>query len=147
MKIQGRNCTLTVARDGDYYPLPYSEETVREASKGYVLPGVIGRRNREKTVITHKEIEGCFTTRLDVNVVQCLFLLFFYYEDTFDLYADRVFEKIIYKNVKCRGFELRGENREALKHIWHKFDAVIIIVCLILGAIYIYHHVKKLKNS
>ena len=115
MKIQGRNCTLTVARDGDYYPLPYSEETVREASKGYVLPGVIGRRNREKTVITHKEIEGCFTTRLDVNVVQCLFLLFFYYENTFDLYADRVFEKIIYKNAKCRGFELRGENGEALK--------------------------------
>ena len=40
-----------------------------------------------------------------------------------------------------------GENTEALKHIWHKFDAVIIIACLILGGIYIYHHVKKLKES
>jgi len=40
-----------------------------------------------------------------------------------------------------------GENTEALKHIWHKFDAVIILVCLILGGIYIYHHVKKLKES
>ena len=40
-----------------------------------------------------------------------------------------------------------GENTEALKHIWHKFDAVIIIACLILGGIYIYHHVKNLKES
>ena len=40
-----------------------------------------------------------------------------------------------------------GENTESLKHIWHKFDAVIIIACLILGGIYIYHHVKKLKES
>lgn len=40
-----------------------------------------------------------------------------------------------------------GENREALKHIWHKFDALIIITCLILGGIYIRHHIKNLKNS
>ena len=40
-----------------------------------------------------------------------------------------------------------GENREALSHIWHKFDAIIIIACLILGIIYIYHHVKNLKES
>ena len=40
-----------------------------------------------------------------------------------------------------------GENTEALKHILHKFDAVIIVACLILGGIYIYHHVKKLKES
>ena len=40
-----------------------------------------------------------------------------------------------------------GENTEALKHIWHKFDAVIILACLILGGIYIYHHIKKLKES
>ena len=48
---------------------------------------------------------------------------------------------LVYVGVKL------GENREALKHIWHKFDAVIIITCLILGGIYIYHHVKKLKES
>ena len=40
-----------------------------------------------------------------------------------------------------------GQNTEALKHIWHKFDAIIIIICLILGGIYIYHHIKKLKES
>ncbi|MBR6297878.1 MAG: DedA family protein [Candidatus Gastranaerophilales bacterium] len=40
-----------------------------------------------------------------------------------------------------------GENTDKLKHLWHKFDAVIILVCLVLGVIYIYHHVKKLKES
>lgn len=40
-----------------------------------------------------------------------------------------------------------GENTETLKHIWHKFDALIIIVCLILGAIYITKHIKHIKES
>ena len=40
-----------------------------------------------------------------------------------------------------------GQNTEALKHIWHKFDAVIILACLILGIIYIKHHFKNLKES
>ena len=66
--IQGKSCTLTVAKDGYYYPLPYSEETVRQASKGYALPGVIGIRNREKLVETGKAITGCVvTTRLEYN--------------------------------------------------------------------------------
>ena len=115
MMIQGKSCTLTVAKDGEYYPLPYSEETVRQASKGYVLPECIGKRNREKAVITHKEIEGCFITRLDYSAIQCLFLLFFYDNESFDLYADRGFEKIIYRNVNFRAFELRRINGEAFK--------------------------------
>jgi len=40
-----------------------------------------------------------------------------------------------------------GENFEALKSIWHKFDAAIIIICFILGIIYVYKHVKALKDS
>lgn len=40
-----------------------------------------------------------------------------------------------------------GENTESLKHIWHKFDALIIIACIVLASIYIYHHIKNLKNS
>lgn len=40
-----------------------------------------------------------------------------------------------------------GENMEALKSIWHKFDAVIILACLLLGGIYVYKHIKNLKNS
>lgn len=40
-----------------------------------------------------------------------------------------------------------GENTDKLKRIWHEFDAVVIIVCMILGIVYIWHHVKNLKNS
>lgn len=40
-----------------------------------------------------------------------------------------------------------GEHLDKLKAIWHKFDAVIIIVILTLGGIYIYKHIKHLKES
>ena len=40
-----------------------------------------------------------------------------------------------------------GEHLDKLKEIWHKFDAVIIIAILILGGIYIYKHIKHLKES
>ena len=40
-----------------------------------------------------------------------------------------------------------GENMEAFKHIWHKFDIAIVAICAILGVLYIYKHVKHLKES
>ena len=55
MKVQGRDCTLTVAKDDNYYPLPYSEETVRQTSKGYLLPCVICKRNRDNTIVIEKK--------------------------------------------------------------------------------------------
>lgn len=36
-----------------------------------------------------------------------------------------------------------GEHLEDILPLWHKFDEVIIITCIILGIIYIYHHFKK----
>ena len=108
--------TLTLAKDGYYYPLPYSGETVRQRSKGYFLPAVIGKRNREKFVATSLVIEGCFVTRLDYSCILALFLLLFKNDiESFDLYADRIFEKKIYKNIKVKNFELRAENGEAFK--------------------------------
>ncbi len=40
-----------------------------------------------------------------------------------------------------------GQNMEAFKHIWHKFDILIVAVCVILGGLYIYKHIKHLKES
>lgn len=40
-----------------------------------------------------------------------------------------------------------GEHLDKLKAIWHKFDAIIIIAILVLGCIYIYKHIKHLKES
>ena len=48
---------------------------------------------------------------------------------------------LVYVGVKA------GQNTQSLKHLWHKFDALIIVICLILGGIYIYNHIKHLKNS
>ena len=113
MNIQGKDCTLTVAKDGELIPLPYSEETISQTSKGYTLPGVIGERNREKQVITGESIQGCFVTRLEYLNVLPLFLLLFKPDDKFDIYTDRVSEKSIYKNLTVKQFELRAENKEA----------------------------------
>ena len=111
MMIQGKSCTLTVAKDGYYYPLPYSEETVREASKGYALPGVIGKRKREKKVITGRCILGSVTTMLEYLNVYALFLLLCKCDDKFDLFADRICDKKVYKNLSVKEFEIRGENK------------------------------------
>lgn len=113
MNIKGKDCTLTVAKNGELIPLPYSEETIRLASKGYVLPGVIGERNRERHVVTGETIQGCFVTRLEYLNVLPLFLLLFKPDDKFDIYTDRVCEKSIYKNLTVKQFELRTENKEA----------------------------------
>jgi membrane protein DedA with SNARE-associated domain len=40
-----------------------------------------------------------------------------------------------------------GEHIDKLKNIWHKFDIVIILACLVLFCIYVYKHVKHLKES
>ena len=113
MMIQGKSCTLTVAKDGYYYPLPYSEETIRQASKGYALPGVIGERNREKHVVTGQMIQGCFITRLEYLNVLSLFLLLFSPDDRFDILTDRVCSKNIYKKLSTKSFELRADNKES----------------------------------
>lgn len=43
-----------------------------------------------------------------------LFLLLFYYEEKFDLLADRVVYRVIYKNLGIKEFEPRGVNKEPL---------------------------------
>ena len=48
---------------------------------------------------------------------------------------------LIYVGVKM------GQNMEAFKHIWHKFDILIIAIFAVLGGIYVYKHVKHLKES
>ena len=47
---------------------------------------------------------------------------------------------LVYVGIKL------GKEFHTLKHIWHKFDALIIGVCFVLGATYIYKHIKHLKE-
>lgn len=48
---------------------------------------------------------------------------------------------LVYVGVKL------GEHREALKNLWHKFDYAIVGILFILFAIYVYKHVKHLKEE
>lgn len=38
-----------------------------------------------------------------------------------------------------------GENLEAFRHIWHKFDYLILGILFVLGVLYIWKHVKHLR--
>lgn len=76
--------------------------------------GSIGIRNREKRVIAKRAVQGCIVTRLEEATVLALLLLFFYREEKFDLLADRVAYKVIYKNLGIKEFELRCENKSPL---------------------------------
>ena len=40
-----------------------------------------------------------------------------------------------------------GMHSEVFKHIWHKFDAFIIVSCVMLFVLYLHHHFKNLKES
>jgi membrane protein DedA with SNARE-associated domain len=38
-----------------------------------------------------------------------------------------------------------GENLSQFKELWHKFDAVILIILFVLGVLYIWRHVKHIR--
>ena len=40
-----------------------------------------------------------------------------------------------------------GEHIEDIMPLWHKFDIFIVAACLILAIIYIYNHIKKLRQG
>ena len=40
-----------------------------------------------------------------------------------------------------------GEHVEDVLPIWHKFDVAIVVICFILAVVYIYHHIKKLRQG
>ena len=53
MRIQGKDCTLTVARDGEFIPIPYSEQVVRLTSNALCL----GEKRLETFVVHKKDSE------------------------------------------------------------------------------------------
>lgn len=40
-----------------------------------------------------------------------------------------------------------GENMELFSAIWHKFDIAIVLTFIVLFVLYIYHHIKNLKEE
>lgn len=48
---------------------------------------------------------------------------------------------LVYVGVKL------GQHREVFKAFWHKFDYAIVGIILVLGVLYVYRHIKHLKES
>ena len=94
MMILGKDCTLTASKENDYVTLPVTQETIRIESKGFALPCVIGRRNREVNIQSGSAILGCFVSSGDV----------------FDLFISHVVSKLVYRNLGVKSFELRAES-------------------------------------
>ena len=44
---------------------------------------------------------------------------------------------LVYVGIKM------GENMEVFSKIWHKFDVAIVVICFILGILYLRHHFKN----
>lgn len=40
-----------------------------------------------------------------------------------------------------------GNNMEMFRHLWHQFDAVIILILLVLGGLYVWKHVKHFRSN
>lgn len=40
-----------------------------------------------------------------------------------------------------------GENMDVIKPLWHKFDELILLICVVLGCWYIYRHIKHFKKN
>ncbi len=47
---------------------------------------------------------------------------------------------LVYVGVKM------GQNMAVFKALWHKFDILIVLACLILGVLYLYKHFKHLND-
>lgn len=47
---------------------------------------------------------------------------------------------LVYVGVKM------GQNMEVFKHLWHKFDILIVLACVLLGVLYLYKHFKHLND-
>lgn len=109
--VYGRDCTLTLRLNTDYYPLPYQEETVREEETGYYLDASIKGGNEPVVFIrTGYTVTGCIVTRLEANTLQPVLSILSNDADTFDLIIDRVTECRIYEKLTVHDFELRAEN-------------------------------------
>ena len=48
---------------------------------------------------------------------------------------------LVYAGVKF------GEHIDAIMPLWHKFDVAIVVICAILAIVYIYNHIKKLRQG
>lgn len=119
--VYGCQCTLTLLQDGVYTAIPYVDETIRSTPLSYSLKETVGAKKRDIRFNYGFEVSGCFVTRLSDTCVIPLLKLLQHPEKPFDLLVDRVAEKIIYRNLVVKDFEIRA-NAEAAVYLKIEVD-------------------------
>lgn len=114
--VYGCQCSLTLLQDGVYTAIPYVDETIRSTPLTYSLKETVGKKKRNIQFNYGFEVSGCFVTRLSNASIIPLLKLLQDPEKPFDLLIDRVTEKIIYRNISVKTFELRA-NAEAAVYL------------------------------
>ena len=116
MVVYGTDCTITIFRNNEYTPIPYTFETLREKADIQPLDPLLGEAEPVKTVPVGTGgiiVLGCIRTRICLNSLKTLAELMLYgYRIPFDLYKNRIAEKLIYRNIHLISFKIRGERDE-----------------------------------
>lgn len=117
MYIFGSECTLTLVRNAELTPIPYTLETIREEKEetpldplvGYILPLV-----HVPCGTGDPKILGCTVTRVcNTSLIPLSALLVNGHTQPFMLYLNRIVEKRIYRNLLLTGWEARADRDEA----------------------------------
>lgn len=116
MVVYGTDCTITIFRNNEYTPIPYTFETLREKADIQPLDPLLGEAEPVKTVPVGTGgfiVLGCIRTRICLNSLKTLAeIILNGYRIPFDLYKNRIAEKLIYRNIHLISFKIRGERDE-----------------------------------
>lgn len=103
---------MTLLKDDVYTVLPYTTETLHSTNKRIALAETVGTKKREVFQEVGSAISGCFVTLITATNMRELLKLITTPEETFDILMNRGTEKVIYKDLTMKAFELRGQNDE-----------------------------------
>lgn len=103
---------MTLLRDGVYTVLPYTLETLRCVNMRIPLSETVGKKKRAVFQDNGKAIRGCFITLITMSNMRELLSLITSPEESFDILMNRGYEKVIYRNLTLRSFELRSRDDE-----------------------------------
>ena len=109
MNIRGKDCTLTLLRDGVYTGLPYLYETMREAPRTYQLAECVGSTKRNTTIETTPTAAGCFATFITPTCAEELFTILKESSSPFSLISNHIYKRTTFKNILIDTFTLKSE--------------------------------------
>lgn len=118
MVVFGSDCTITILRNNEYTPIPYTFETLREKAEEKPLDPLLGEPEPLQNIPVGSggiEVLGCLATRICKNSLPTLASLMVQGPQApFTICKNRIVEKKIYRDVTLLSWILRGEREEAI---------------------------------